>query len=294
MNKQILPVYDIQNFRFIGNEEELYANTFSEHIKQHPDIVSSPHRHNFYFCVFFTKGNGIHEIDFRTYDIIPGSVFTLSPGQVHNWKMSEDIDGYIFFHTREFFNINYTFERIEHFPFFSQDNLPVILLNTKATAKIETICSEIVEEYKNGGEIYKPQKLYKLVNLVYIELLRNYLPQRVTTEQSHNYLAKVRELEDLIDINFRKVKYPGEYAQMMNISDKHLNRMSKETLNKTTSDLIFSRIILEAKRMLLFTKYSVSQIAAELGYDDSSYFTRLFKNKTGETPLEFLNKYGKS
>jgi len=78
---------------------------------------------------------------------------------------------------------------------------------------------------------------------------------------------------------------------MMNISDKHLNRMTKETLNKTISELIFERIILEAKRMILFSKYSVSEISIELGYIDTSYFSRLFKNKTGQTPLEFLDKY---
>lgn len=80
---------------------------------------------------------------------------------------------------------------------------------------------------------------------------------------------------------------------MMNISDKHLNRMTKETLNKTISELIFERIILEAKRMILFSKYSVSEISIELGYIDTSYFSRLFKNKTGQTPLEFLDKYRK-
>ncbi|MCW3107628.1 MAG: transcriptional regulator, AraC family [Segetibacter sp.] len=293
MKSQILPVYDIENFRFIGNDREFYANTFPAHIKQHHNLVLTPHRHNFYLCVFFTKGSGIHEIDFNTYDIVPGTVFTLSPGQVHNWKFSEDTNGYIFFHTREFFNINFTFEKIEHFPFFSINNFPVIHVNNIAAAKIERLCHEIVEEYENNEELYKPQKLYKLVNLVYIELIRLYIPKQIRTEQNHNYLGKVRKLEDLIDAHFRKAKYPKEYAEMMNISDKHLNRMSKETLNKTTSELILDRIILEAKRLILFSKYSVSEISSELGYFDNSYFSRLFKKKTGATPLEFLNKYRK-
>jgi len=60
--------------------------------------------------------------------------------------------------------------------------------------------------------LYKPHKLYKLVNLVYIELVRLYLPKKIIAEHNHNYLAKVRKLEDLIDVNFRNIKSPKEYA----------------------------------------------------------------------------------
>jgi AraC family transcriptional activator of pobA len=230
VKKELLAVYDIQNFRFIGNERDFYANTFAAHIKQHSDLILKPHRHNFYLCVFFTKGSGFHEIDFNRYDVIPGTVFTLSPGQAHNWKFSEDIDGYIFFHTREFFNINYTFERVEHFPFFSLSNSPMIPLNNIAATKIVALCRELVGEYQHGEELYKPQKLYKLVNLVYIELIRLYIPGHIRSQQNHNFLGKIRKLEELIDANFTRAKYPKEYAEMMNISDKHLNRMSKEHL----------------------------------------------------------------
>ena len=76
---------------------------------------------------------------------------------------------------------------------------------------------------------------------------------------------------------------------MMFISEKHLNRICKECLNKTTSDLIMDRIMLEAKRMLVHSTKSVPEIAEQLGYLDSSYFSRLFKKKCGKTPIEFAN-----
>ena len=104
MSSKSIPVYDIENFQFIGKENEFYANTLPDHLKDHNDKILKPHRHSFFLCVFFTKGNGIHEVDFDTYEIKPGTVFTLCPGQVHDWKLSEDMDGYIFFHTKDFFN----------------------------------------------------------------------------------------------------------------------------------------------------------------------------------------------
>ncbi len=72
-----------------------------------------------------------------------------------------------------------------------------------------------------------------------------------------------------------------------------MNRIVQTILNKTTQDLISERIILESKRMLIGSKFTLSNIALELGYDDYSYFTRFFKKKTFETPSEFLKKYQK-
>ena len=67
--------------------------------------------------------------------------------------------------------------------------------------------------------------------------------------------------------------------------------MVKISLNKTASDLITERIILEAKRMLVFSKRTVSEIIGELGYSDSAYFFRFFKKKTTLTPTAFLQRF---
>ena len=95
----------------------------------------------------------------------------------------------------------------------------------------------------------------------------------------------------LIEKHFKQYKYPKDYALLMHMSEKHLNRICKTCLNKTASQLILERIVLEAKRMLAFAEFSVSQIADELGYSNSSYFIRLFKKKTGKTPVEFIQKF---
>src|SRR5579872_4251779 len=117
--RKAIPIYDIDNFTYRGTESSFYANAFPDHLKQHAHLILAPHRHVFYVSVLFTKGSGVHEIDFNRYDIVPGSVFMLSPGQVHTWTLSKDIDGYIVFHDKEFYNLNFTREKIENYPFFS-------------------------------------------------------------------------------------------------------------------------------------------------------------------------------
>ena len=215
----------------------------------------------------------------------------LGPGKVHTWQLSKDIDGYIFFHTREFYDFNFTYDKVENYPFFSSlRNSPLIALNRTDQKKLEPVFKEAVEEYRQN-ELMKFQKIASLVNVLYIALARKYLPQQLREKQNLSFLAKVKKFEDLVDTNFKTVKSPKEYAKMMFISERHLNRLCKISLNKTVTELITERIILEAKRMLVFSKESVSEIISELGYTDSSYFFRLFKKKTTLTPLEFKNKF---
>ncbi len=62
-----MPIYDIADFKYLGSESDFYANTFAEHLLQHEHMVLAPHRHGFYLSVLFTRGNGIHEVDFQTF-----------------------------------------------------------------------------------------------------------------------------------------------------------------------------------------------------------------------------------
>jgi AraC family transcriptional regulator, transcriptional activator of pobA len=291
VKKKILPVYDISDFRYLGTEDDFYANDFRSHLNQHHNFILAPHKHNFYLSVLFTRGSGTHEIEFDRFDIKPGRIFMLSPGKVHTWQLSKDIDGYILFHTREFYDFNFTYDKVENYPFFSSlRNSPLIALNRTDLKKLEPVFKEVVEEYREN-ELMKFQKIGSLMNVLYIELARKYLPQQLREKRNLNFLAKVKKFEDLVDSNFKTVKSPKEYAKMMFISERHLNRLCKISLNKTITELITERIILEAKRMLVFSKDSVSEIISQLGYTDSSYFFRLFKKKTTLTPLEFKNKF---
>lgn len=286
--KSKLPVYKIQHFERVEHEPDFYANDFISHITHH-HFATTPHKHDFYLTVLFTKGSGTHEIDFNTYDIKPGSVFMMLPGQMHNWKFAKATDGYVFFHSKDFYNSGFTKANVDSYPFFqSLHNSPIINLDNQSVKKLQTLFKELVLEHEQKAYL-KFEKIHVLVNLIYIELSRHYIP----SIQIHNesYLTKIRKLENLIDENFKTKKYPNEYANLMNLSEKHLNRMSKECLNKTTTELIAERIILEAKRLLIHSKQSVSEIAYELGYEDNSYFSRFFKKHVGQTAIHFLNSY---
>lgn len=81
-----------------------------------------------------------------------------------------------------------------------------------------------------------------------------------------------------------------EYAELLNESPVVLNRAVKSLTGKTAGELIIERLILEAKRLLLYSGLNNKEVAYKLGYDDPSYFARIFHKKTGSTPSEFRNR----
>ena len=85
-----ISVLHIDLFQSGKNTSDFYFNTMKDHLVSSHKHIEKPHRHDFYVTVLFTKGKGIHEIDFQKYEVSEGSIFFLSPGQVHSWELSED------------------------------------------------------------------------------------------------------------------------------------------------------------------------------------------------------------
>ena len=104
---------------------------------------------------------------------------------------------------------------------------------------------------------------------------------------THNNTFKLRKLEQLIDENYRSLKQPGDYGDLMNLAPAYLNSICKASLGKTLTDLIQSRLILEAKRMFAYSDLNVNEVAAKLNFKDPSYFVRWFKKQNQCTPEEF-------
>ncbi len=288
----LLPILNINAFQFPENIANFYANDFVSHLEDHHKAITRPHKHDFYLVVLFTKGSGTHEIDFNSYPIHAGSLFMLRPGQTHNWTLSEDIEGYFFFHNKEYYNLVFASKQIDQLPFYySNQNSPFLTLTNEDLPSIEALFSDILFEYQNQEKL-KNLRLHSLVDLLYVDISRIYLSTSDSeTVVTGSYSQKLHKLESLIEQNYINEKHPSKYAEWMFMSSKHLNRIVKTLLGKTTSILIAERVVLEAKRMLIHSEKSIDQIAESLGYDDPSYFSRFFKKKCGETPKQFAKRY---
>lgn len=282
------PVYQIDQFRSANYNNDFYTSRFNKHVKEH-EFAGLPHKHDFYLVVLITKGSGVHQIDFENHEVKPGCLFFMKPGQMHSWELSKDIDGFVFFHSRDFYDKYFVASSITNFHFFkSYQRKPFMIVDENVNGLMLPLFESLILEFKDD-KFMKWQKVHTLIHLIYIEMARGYIgsPQGVT----ETYMRKLNDFEEAVELNFKRTKYPKDYAEMLNISEKHLNRISKSCLNKTCTTLIAERVILEAKRILSHSELSINQIADELGFNEKSYFNRFFKKYTKMTPLEFKNKF---
>ena len=97
----------------------------------------------------------------------------------------------------------------------------------------------------------------------------------------------IRSFKLLLEDNFKKYHMVSEYASMLNVTPNYLNEVVSRAVKVSAKELITERIILEAKRMLLFSDKSSKEIGYSLGFDDPSHFSTFFKKGAGVTMQEF-------
>lgn len=291
--KQI-DLIQINDFHSQLKHKQFYANTIEDHLLKNHSRIEQPYKHNFYATFLFISGYGTHEIDYQTYEIKPGSVFFLYPGQVHSWELSDDCNGYLFFHTLDFFEKGNMGSNMKDFPFFKSNfSEKCIYLSQEQSHHIEKILEDIFEESRNL--LWKQQQMIlSYVHQMYIKLNR-FLEKdsAINYNELRHYQKIFVTFEQLVDQFFKEDKSATSYANRLHITQKHLSRVVKQLTQKTPTQIITERIILEAQRMMHFSNLSFQEIARDLGYEDYAYFTRIFKKQTGETPTSFTKKYKK-
>ncbi|WP_242928937.1 AraC family transcriptional regulator [Pontibacter vulgaris] len=284
-----LPIFQIQDFNTrLQQERYFYLKPFSQHLQEH-DFIQKPHKHDFYILLFITRGTGTHTIDFETYPVKPNTVFFLTPGQVHNWQLTPDTEGYILFFNPAYYLLDFPHHKLQNFPFFQ--NLlhkPFLILSDADLLKLESIIKSMEQELRQQ-QAYTNAIIRNYLDILLLQLTRLYQTEKQEKQLPAGMHSQLEQLENLIDAHYKEHLPVSYYAQQLNVSAKQLNEICKRAIGQTTTELIQNRIILEAQRLLAYADLTVTQVAAELGYFDATYFFRFFKKKVGQTPEQFKN-----
>lgn len=267
-------------------EDHIMIARFSDYVHEHQSLVF-PHRHSFYHLVLFTEGSGRHTIDFHHFQSSPYQIYFMIPGQVHTWDFQEKMEGYVVNFSDSFFqSFLLQPEYLDSFSFLDQDSSNNVLMLSEGIRG--RICGLFEELLGQNAQATAWRDDMVRVLLLQIFLL---IEQSDSVDRKNNAgkgkNATVRNFIRLIDKHYDRVRLPGQYAEMLNVTPNHLNALCKEHLGIQAGELIRNRIVLEAKRLLINLDLTVSEIAYKLNFNDNSYFTKFFRKETGLTPEDF-------
>lgn len=257
--------------------------------RDYPHKTEQPHRHAYYEICIFVNGAGSHMIDFTSFDIKSHSIHFLTPGQVHLISREENYHGFLLVFSRDFYSIGIQDEDLlMTLPFFNNNTSePILNLDEEEFAEALDIIEHLRRDYKRDNEIREDV----LRSYLHIFLLkcRFFFNKKYLDKDTINdpMFLKVNKFRELVEKNFREIHLVKEYAHLLHESPAHLNKIVKSITGENASEFIIKRIVLEAKRLLIYTDLSNKEISFNMNYDDPSYFSRLFRKKVGTSPSDF-------
>lgn len=283
--KQHYPTYGIKNLNSDASSNKLLViDSFKKYYAGNPH-VKQLHNHSFFHILLFTKGAGYHVIDFQKFDIEPGMIYFMKPGQVHQWHFTKEADGFILnFSPLLFDSLQISSDIILNFPIFRQSILnQVHVLEGADFEKIVKLLEQVKHEKENETSLSQLTIATKIIEL-FIEIHRVF---QLETSSKLAPSTVLQQFYDLIDMNYKTLKLPKEYAHLMNITPSHLNQVCKQANGLNAGEIIRNRVLLEAKRLLANLELTVAEVSDNLNFSDYSNFTKFFKKYTALAPEAF-------
>lgn len=261
-------------------------------IQFYNDALQSVHAHSFFEIIYIIEGEGKHLIDYDDYEISGHTVFFLSPSQFHQLKKIRGAKGYVIVFTEQllaYFD-QPTLQLIKDVFFNYYAKVTICKVRQSEEKKIEKFLGDLRYIINNLRE--SPQFVDYAVHQISILLLgfKDYcvFQDRKDIELNSPDYRYYRQFAEYVESNFKKVHTAKACADVLGISWSSLNRATAKYVGKSPYEILNGRIILEAKRLLRYGKdMSIKDIAAVLGFPDSSNFLKFFKRETGFTPSDF-------
>ncbi|MGY4539153.1 AraC family transcriptional activator of pobA [Mucilaginibacter sp. UYNi724] len=251
-------------------------------------------RNNYYSVIWLKQGAGKLRSDFSEYEFTDNDLLAFTPYQPFMLTENKPVSGVCIEFHPDFFCIHkhdkevscsgVLFNNIYHPPFVNIDSNTAVIL--------DMLLGQIKAEMENEAMAqYEILISYLKIFLITASRLKA-AQQDVHGQETDTKISVLQNLKESIELNFKTKHTASDYADMLNISAKALARITKTHFNKTISNLIAERIVIEAKRELYLTNKPIKEIAYQLGYEDEYYFSRFFKTNADVSPQQYRDKVG--
>ncbi|MGB1249733.1 MAG: AraC family transcriptional regulator [Candidatus Promineifilaceae bacterium] len=271
-------------FLEIGSSASFHIRPILRHVDPIA-IDEPPHRHNFQELIWIKSGSGTHKLDEQTLNIKPLTFYLIAKGQVHYFTQGIDLDGYVIRFTDDFLldetGVGDWDYRLTLFNHFAVHHSLTIALDELRLFEGLILRMEREQEGEGFGRITLLRHLLSIL-LIQLERTRRKSAddQLPLSANATIYQAFLTDLER----DFKRDHHVQHYADLQFITPRQLSGIVRRFSGKTAKQQIQERLMLEARRLLQHTNASVKEVAFSLGFQDPSYFSKVFKNATGVSP----------
>ncbi len=285
-------VTDIAKYEFkAGLPQEFEVVDIAELYKKYRNTITTPHRAEFYHIIWFEEGCPMHLVDFDPVKIKPNTILFLSKDIIHCFDRKTTFEGKAILFTDSFFCRTETDTRfLRNTVLFNYLFSVTQIQLTNESEKFSDLLQQMTDELKNNKDHLQADILHNLLHnfLLYSERERH--KQNFDEIKKDEDLDYVMLFKDLLESRYKNQKQVKYYAKQIIVTEKRLNQATAKILGKTPKQIIDQRIMLEAKRILSYTTYSVKAIGYILGFKEPTNFIKFFKKHSQCTPTEFREK----
>lgn len=253
-------------------------------------------RLNYYSLIWVQKGKGKVKVDFSEYDFTENQLLAFAPYQPFMLSPDDVIEGEVIHFHPDFFCIMKHHDEVacNGVLFNNIYEPPYVLIDQMTRATFNMVLEQMKIEMQNPA-VAQYELLISYLKIFLItasRLKKEQLAVATAAIDEKSIPFVLQNLKNYIEQHFKTKHSASVYAELLNISPKALAKITKTHFNKTLTNLIAERIIIEAKRELYLTNKAVKEIAYELGYDDEHYFSRFFKTNAEVSPQTYRDTVG--
>lgn len=243
-----------------------------------------PHKHDFEELIIGIDGQLEHFIDFKNTNIEAPLISFVTKGKVHR-VIPKLHNGKC-----EMWAIRFKSEFIPEtiFQLYSlfHDHSTIKMQEGECFERLVTVCKLM------SAEMQQVTPDLAVVRHLLSALFTMIESERRKTEASDNGMTKsnnttFKNFLKILEENYHRPENVEFYAEKLFMSARNLNTICQQVMEKSVTEIIELRKLIEAKNLLTYTDKTISEIGFELGYNEKAYFTNVFKKRTGQTPSEF-------
>lgn len=243
----------------IETAELIKVSSFRKEIRK-----TEPYKHNSYFeIIYLREGSGCHTIDHTSFSIDPPTIFFVRKEQVHHWNITDIPDGYVLLLKKEFLDKS-TDRELKSLLSKLSGLTCIHLKEAKSIGTLFNLLTKEIDFTVTEG----------LLKALFAKILIAAKPLVIKTNKTDDIIALLRELLNQTNDLRNNVAY---YAEKLHTTPQNLNTICRKTLSQSAAEVIAEHIISEAKRQLIYSEDSVTEIAYSLNFNDTSHFVKYFK-----------------